>query len=97
MHDAIAAVPGTIPARQLLARRGLEYLDRLAERSGSDASLEVEIAQGYLRLGTIEGGMGVPNLGNTVAALARYERARALLEEALRREPSKCCGASAVG
>lgn len=87
LHDAIAAVPGTIPARQLLARRGLEYLDRLAERSGSDASLEVEIAQGYLRLGTIEGGQGSPNLGNTAAALERYERARALLEATLRREP----------
>jgi len=87
LHDAIAAVPGTIPARQLLARRGLEYLDRLAERSGADASLEVEIAQGYLRLGTIEGGQGTPNLGNTAAALERYERARALLEATLRREP----------
>lgn len=87
LHDAIAAVPGTIPARQLLARRGLEYLDQLAERSGSDATLEVEIAQGYLRLGTIEGGQGTPNLGNTAAALERYERARALLEGTLRREP----------
>lgn len=88
LHDAIAAVPGTIPARQLLARRGLEYLDQLAERSGEDASLELEIAQGYLRLGTIEGGQGTPNLGNTAAALERYERARALLETTLRREPA---------
>ncbi|MFN7939242.1 MAG: serine/threonine-protein kinase [Bryobacteraceae bacterium] len=88
LHDAIAAVPGTIPARQLLARRGLEYLDRLAERSATDTALEVEIAQGYLRLGAIEGGMGGPNLGNTGAALERNERARTILENTLRRDPS---------
>lgn len=88
LHDAIAAVPGTIPARQLLARRGLEYLDRLAERSAADAALEIEIAQGYQRLGTIEGGMGTPNLGNTAAALERYERARSILGNTLRRDPT---------
>ncbi|MBL8213630.1 MAG: serine/threonine protein kinase [Bryobacterales bacterium] len=87
LYDGIAAVPGTLPARRILAERGLTYLDALARRAGSDVSLDREVAQGYLRLGTIEGGMGGANLGRTDAALERYAKARQILEGAYRQAP----------
>ncbi len=88
LYDGIAAVPGTLRARQLLAERGLTYLDALARRAGNDVSLDREVAQGYLRLGMIEGGMGGANLGRTDAALERYGKARQILEGTYRQAPS---------
>jgi eukaryotic-like serine/threonine-protein kinase len=79
IHDAVAPLPGSTRARQLIVRRGLEYLDSLAKESSGDASLEHELAVGYLRIGDVQGLAGEANLGDFTGAIASYRKAEAIL------------------
>jgi non-specific serine/threonine protein kinase/serine/threonine-protein kinase len=80
IHDEIQDLAGATPARELLVRRGLTYLDSLAQEAGGDASLQGELAAGYLKLGDIQGRPGYANLGDRAGALASYRKALALQE-----------------
>ena len=55
LYDSVGKVPGTMPVQAEMAGRTLEYLDRLAAIKSNDPALRLELAQGYLRLGTILG------------------------------------------
>ncbi|MBL9141439.1 MAG: serine/threonine protein kinase, partial [Phycisphaerae bacterium] len=79
LHDAIVELPGSRPARQVLATTAMEYLQRLAAESGGDASLLIEVADGHQRVGDILGNPYTANLGDTGAALAELERGLALV------------------
>jgi non-specific serine/threonine protein kinase/serine/threonine-protein kinase len=85
VHDAITGIAGTTEARALLVETGLEYLDRLAAEAGDDATLEREIARGYERLGTLQGGVMVANVGRSAAGLESFEKANALRRSLLER------------
>jgi serine/threonine protein kinase len=80
-HDAIADLPGSLRARQLVVRRATEYLDGLAREAQDDAALERELATANERLATILGGGGVSNLGDLPDAKARYLKALAIREK----------------
>ena len=51
--DAIANIPGTLAARQLILKRALEYLDSLAQEAGDDLPLKSELAVAYDRVGNL--------------------------------------------
>lgn len=55
LHDTIADVAGATTARELLLRRGVEYLDRLASESSGDPDLTDELARSYVRLAALQG------------------------------------------
>jgi len=78
LHDAIAPLPGSTPARELLVRRALGYLDRLATESERNASLSTELAGAYLKIGDVQGLPYAPNLGDTAGAMASYGKALSL-------------------
>ncbi len=61
LHDAVVALPGSLAARELLIRRGTEYLEALLPDSAHDVDLRRELAFGYRRLGQLQGEAGVPN------------------------------------
>jgi tetratricopeptide (TPR) repeat protein len=82
-HDAIRDVPGTTAARQLVIRRGLEYLDQMSRERAGDRGLTRELASAYLRIGDVQGLMDHANLGQTQAALASYDKADRLFAEVL--------------
>jgi eukaryotic-like serine/threonine-protein kinase len=86
-HDAIQNLPGATPARHLVVDKALEYLNSLAQEAAGDQALERELAEAYLRVGDVEGGTGVPNLGDKKGALRSYERAMAIAEREGRRDP----------
>jgi len=92
VHDSIQNLAGATPARALIARTGTEYLDRLSGGSNRDPSLQIEIAQGYLRIGDVEGNPFLSNLGNTGAALDDYRKALALASAAVAAEPNDTKG-----
>lgn len=73
--QAIRDLPGSTPARALVVRRGLEYLDRLASEAGDDPSLQRELAAAYDQLGDLQGGFRAANLGDSAGALASYRKA----------------------
>ncbi len=76
-HDAIKNLPGSTPARQLVVRRAVQYLDGLAAESG-ELELQRELAAAYERLGDVQGAPGGDSLGDTKGALASYEKALSL-------------------
>ena len=82
LHDAIATIPGATAARELLVKRAVEFLDRLARNAGNDVALRRELATAYYRLGQVQGpGGGSANLGNSAAAIESYRKAARLIEQ----------------
>jgi tetratricopeptide (TPR) repeat protein len=76
VHDAIARLPGSTRARELIVKRAVEYLDRLYTSSVDDG-VKAELAEAYLRLARVQGRLG---LGDTRAAVESCRRAVALAE-----------------
>ena len=82
-HDAIATLPGATSARELVVATGVEFLDRLASEGGDDPALARELAAGYQRLGTIQGGLlGTSSVGKVGEAIESYRKGLALAERA---------------
>lgn len=81
-HDEIANLQGATKVRETLITDALQYLDGLAQESGDDISLAVELGQAYLRIGNIQGGSYQGNTGNTAAAIESYRKALTLFENA---------------
>ena len=80
LHDAVVRLPGSLAARELLVRRGTEYLEVLRSDAAHDVALRREVAFGYRRLAQLQGEGGVPNLGDPTAARRSLEQAAALFE-----------------
>jgi non-specific serine/threonine protein kinase/serine/threonine-protein kinase len=87
IHDSIQDLPGSIPARKLLVERALQYLDSLAQESGSDPSLQRELAIAYKRVGDVQGYPFRANLGDTEGALKSYRKALAIEEILVKANP----------
>ena len=87
-HDAIATLPGSTPARELVVRKALEYLDGLAQEAADDPSLQRELAAAYVKVGDVQGRPKQANLGNTEGARQSYGKAIRILEAAVAAQPS---------
>jgi serine/threonine protein kinase/tetratricopeptide (TPR) repeat protein len=88
LDDAIAKMPGSTAAQELLVRRALEYLQSLARDAGNDAGLQREVALGYERVGMVQGYVSESNLGQVAAALASFQKAEEILGRLSARAPS---------
>jgi serine/threonine protein kinase len=75
VHDSIKDLPGSTPARKLIVDRALTYLNRLAQSSRGDLSLQRELATAYARVGTVQGHYLQNSLGDTKGSLDSYQRA----------------------
>ena len=80
INPAIEKLPGSTPARQLVVKHALEYLDSLAQESSNDQSLQKELANAYEKVGDVQGYPSQPNLGDLNGALSSYKKARAIRE-----------------
>lgn len=69
ISDAIRDLPGSTPARMLLVRRALTYLDKLASEAGNDLTLQSELAEAYHKIGEVQFRVGYPNIGDIAGAL----------------------------
>jgi tetratricopeptide (TPR) repeat protein len=87
IHDAIATLPGSTAARELLVRRALGYLDALASEASRNTPLQMELAGAYERVGDVQGLPYNANLGDTPGALISYRKALAIAEQVRTREP----------
>jgi non-specific serine/threonine protein kinase/serine/threonine-protein kinase len=79
VHDAVADLPGSTAAREVIVRRSLDYLGRLAAEAGDDAALRLDLASAYLRVGNVLGNPNDHNLGRLSDAQASYRRGLAVL------------------
>ena len=85
--DAIRNLPGSTPARSLVVKRALEYLDGLAAEARGDRSLQLEIASAYQKVAEVQGNPMFPNLGDSKGALQSSTKALAILESLARTDP----------
>ena len=95
LHDAIARLPGSTSARELLVRHALGYLDALASESARNTPLQMELAGTCERVGDVQGMPYSANLGDTKGALASYRKALAIAEDVRTRQlpgtRRRCC------
>ena len=88
VHDAVANLPGSTPARSLIVQRGLNYLDSLAEDAANDRGLQRELAAAYEKLGAVQYTPTVAHLGDLQGALASHKKAAALREALVASDPN---------
>ena len=88
VHDAIETLPGSTPARRLLISRVLEYLEKLTRDAGAESRLQLEIATAYQKIGNVQGNPYVANVGDAAGAMQSYQKALALTQALVEREPS---------
>jgi tetratricopeptide (TPR) repeat protein len=89
LYDSVGKVPGTLPVQADMARRALEYLDRLSASKGGDHALREELAEGYLKLGTVYGrrlGLG-DRLGDTAQSISIERKALTIAEPLVKEQP----------
>lgn len=86
--EAIKNLPGSTPARSLVVRRALEYLDALAAESKGNHSLQMEIAAAYQKVAEVQGDPMFPNLGDSKGALESSRKSLSILEAVSRAEPN---------
>ncbi len=86
-HDAIANLPGSMPVRVQLVKDATAYLDKLAQQAAGDAAMQLELAQAYVKLGSVQGRRYDANVGDSEGALASFHKSRDLLEALQRNEP----------
>ena len=85
LNDEI--LKGQTQGRELVVKRALEYLDRLAGEAKDDVSLQSELAVAYLKVGDIQGKPYSPNLGDTAGAAESYRKGLLILEALNRAQP----------
>lgn len=84
----IENLPGSMPARQLLVSRALEYLDSLSQESAGDLQLQSELAKAYEKVGDVQGNPQTPNIGDLKGALVSYNKAQAIRRRLLETDPN---------
>jgi eukaryotic-like serine/threonine-protein kinase len=70
--EAIRNLPGSTPARSLVVKRALEYLDGLAAEARADRSLQLEISSAYQKVAEVPGGSHVPQFGKFRRRFAEF-------------------------
>ena len=56
-HDSVRDLPGATPARELVIRRALEYLEKISRAEGSTPDMQRELAEAYQRISRVQGGV----------------------------------------
>ncbi|HKQ75994.1 MAG TPA: protein kinase [Blastocatellia bacterium] len=87
LHDEVGKLAGSTPARELMVKGALDYLDGVNPEAGDNPSLQLELAEAYLKIGDVQGNPNNANLGNTGGALQSYNKAKTIAETLLRRNP----------
>jgi len=75
VNDVLSTISGTTAARKLVVDTALRYLDRLSEERSADAALREELAAAYIRVGKVQGGAFLPNLGDVKGAVSSFAKA----------------------
>jgi eukaryotic-like serine/threonine-protein kinase len=80
VHGAIQNLPGSTPARKMLVDNSLRYLEALSAESGSEPTLQRELASAYEKVADVQGGFRSASLGDTAGAISSYRKALAMRE-----------------
>jgi serine/threonine protein kinase len=86
INDAIRDLPGSTPARLLLVKSALTYLDKLNQQALRDSTLETELAEAYRKIGDVQYKVGYANLGDIAGALESARKEVSLRERIAERD-----------
>jgi len=79
---------GETHARKVFVERAFDYLNRLSKEAAADPSLQREVAEAYLKMGSIQGNLYGPHSGGAPGdAAASYRRALAMAEKLTAAQP----------
>jgi non-specific serine/threonine protein kinase/serine/threonine-protein kinase len=79
VHDKIRDLPGSLPARQAIARITMTYLDRLSASAAPDADFRHELAAGSEQIGAVLGDVLGSSTGDTTGAMVCYRKGLAAI------------------
>lgn len=80
LYEAVANLPRSTPVREEMVSKAQRYLEELRLLGNASPDLVIETAESFRRLGDIQGGPGIANIGNKEAAKTSYARALAMLD-----------------
>jgi serine/threonine protein kinase len=86
IDEAIRKLPGSTAAQQLLVSTVLEHLDRTTKDS-DDPQLLLDAANGYIRLGNVQGNVFAEHTGDTPGALASLDKALSITSTLMQQQP----------
>jgi eukaryotic-like serine/threonine-protein kinase len=86
-HDSIVSLNGSMKARQMVVKRAVEYLDKLAAESGNDARLLKDLAEGYERVRIIQYSQSSGHLNDSKGALESAAKVIAMRKRLLEQSP----------
>ncbi len=86
-YDSVQKLPGAIPAQQTLVGWSLKSLDRLARQGGDDPSLQIDLAEGYMKLADLQANPYENNLGRYGEGLATGLKGLEVVRAARMRHP----------
>jgi eukaryotic-like serine/threonine-protein kinase len=88
LYDSVGKIPGTLRVQADMESKTLEYLDRLEALKGADPQLRLEVAEGYRKLGSVLGRVGLGDtLGDQAKAIQSDRKALASVEPLVRENP----------
>jgi eukaryotic-like serine/threonine-protein kinase len=87
IHDEIARLPGSTPAREALLEKSMDYLNGLARETGRDREMRRSLALTYERFADLLVGVAGAGLGRSAQALKTYETAKTMRETLAREAP----------
>ena len=96
LNSDIERLPGSTGVRKRLVDIGLSYLDKLAREDSSDPALFAELASGYYRLAEVQSGGRAGNVGDRPGALASHDKALAIRQSLLAKDPASASLVEAV-
>jgi serine/threonine protein kinase/tetratricopeptide (TPR) repeat protein len=88
LNNAIAKLSGSNEARELVVTTTLKYLKEFRNLAGETSDLQKELANGYVALGDLQGGLRTQNQGKTADAIESYQVAHELLLRINRENPN---------
>ena len=86
IDEAIRKLPGSTGAQQLLVRTVLEHLDRTT-KDANDPQLLLDAANGYIRLGNVQGNIFAEHTGDTGVALESLNKAVSITGALMQERP----------
>jgi serine/threonine protein kinase len=88
VHDEIAALPGSVAARQSLVKTTLEYLETLEKQVGLDDQMREALCAAYYKIAMIQGDPQGASLQDFQAAETSLLKGQAILMPAYNRKPN---------
>ena len=88
VHDAIAALPGSIPARRLIVQTTLDYLKTLENNLGSDDEMRLALAASYFKVAMLQGDPRSASGQDAAAAEKSLRTGIEILRPTLQRQPN---------